>query len=344
MLRAVAQFAVVMAALWQVGRLFGWTVAGMCFILLNSMGFIKIFPALYAIYTSRFGYYLKGVLHPRVAEQHSVCPPFTEVPGVTILPIAILANNYAYLVWCDSTKEAFVVDPADPEKVKQAIPKDVTLTHILTTHSHWDHAGGNVELNAAFDNKLVVVGGALDPPHGTTQSVADGDCLKIGHIEVDVLHGPGHTEGHVLFVVRREPDGKGRAGKGGPQAVFTGDAVFIGGAGAFFEGNCKSLERLQEKLRALDPSTYLFCGHEYTMTLLEQAVQMDPDNEELQQWLRENEQKRMKGLCTVPSTLAKEFATNPFLRVDRQWLSEAARAGLPSDRIYNHIMTKRKAE
>ena len=92
-----------------------------------------------------------------------------------------------------------------------------------------------------------------------------------------------------------------------------------------------------------DPSTFIFCGHEYTITLLQQAIQFDPDNQELREWYALNQRKRRKGLCTVPSTLGTEFATNPFLRLDSKWLLEAGKADLPSDKVYDQMM-KQKAD
>ena len=95
---------VLVMAVVHVATSYGVGYAALLFAFANSLGVIKIFPYLYAIYAGPFGYYLKDLLHPRVPETHSVCAPFTAVPGLTILPIAILANNYAYLVWCHETK------------------------------------------------------------------------------------------------------------------------------------------------------------------------------------------------------------------------------------------------
>jgi hydroxyacylglutathione hydrolase len=321
--------------MWRVYKAWGLGAVGIALFALNAFGIIRIFPVLYSVYTSRLGYYLKDVLHPRIPERHSVCATFRSLGGVTITPLPILANNYAYLVVCEATQEAFVVDPADPQRVIQEIPEGVKLTHILTTHRHWDHSGGNAELNSHFNDSLVVVGSALDIPHGTTRRVTGGDVLRVGSMEVKVLDGPGHTEGHLLFLLK--------AKTGGAQALFTGDALFIGGVGAFFEGTCRSFQRLYNTLKSLDPATYVFCGHEDAMTLLTQARQLDPDNEELREWFLINQQKAAQGIGTVPSTLAKEFATNPALRVDPVWLARAAEANLPSDQIYQHL-PKRKPD
>ena len=145
------------------------------------------------------------------------------------------------------------MDPADPPKVLAAIPEGVRLTHILTTHKHWDHSGGNVELNAHFKNALVVVGSAVDKPHGTTRETCDGDTIAVGRMQVSVLHGPGHTEGHVLFLLPGTAPSSGDDATKVPQALFTGDAIFIGGAGAFFEGSCRSLSQLHQKIHSLGP-------------------------------------------------------------------------------------------
>ncbi|PFX29497.1 Hydroxyacylglutathione hydrolase, mitochondrial [Stylophora pistillata] len=157
------------------------------------------------------------------AESHS--NPLSIVHSnmkVHILPA--LSDNYMYLVVDDKTQEAAIVDPVEPKKVIDAVHKEgVKLTTVLTTHHHWDHAGGNVEL-AELVKGLTVCGGD-DRIGALNKKVTHGDGLKVGNLDVKCLFTPCHTRGHICYIV-----------SGQPSAVFTGDTLFVAGCGKFFEG------------------------------------------------------------------------------------------------------------
>lgn len=174
--------------------------------------------------------------------------------NVKILPA--LSDNFMYLITDTATKEAAIVDPVDPESVIAAVQTEgVKLLKVLTTHHHWDHAGGNEKLVSLFkDNKLDVFGG--DQRIGAlTNQVKHGDKLKIGNLDVLCLHTPCHTSGHICYYVEA-PSGE--------KAVFTGDTLFLGGCGRFFEGTAEQMySALVEKLGGLPDETKVFCGHEY---------------------------------------------------------------------------------
>ncbi|PSN66017.1 Metallo-hydrolase/oxidoreductase [Corynespora cassiicola Philippines] len=166
-------------------------------------------------------------------------------------------NNYAYLVTDDKSKEAVIIDPANPPEVLPVLKEKtdsgaIKLSKIINTHHHHDHAGGNGEILKHF--KLPIVGGkdcaqvTTTPEHKSTFTIGDG-------IKVTALHTPCHTQDSICYYFE---DGSDRA-------VFTGDTLFIGGCGRFFEGNATEMHKaLNETLAALPDETRVYPGHEYT--------------------------------------------------------------------------------
>ncbi|XP_066246724.1 hydroxyacylglutathione hydrolase, mitochondrial [Euwallacea similis] len=224
---------------------------------------------------------------------------------VTVLPA--LSDNYMYLISDEITKEAAIVDPVAPDTVLETVKNEgVNLTKVLTTHHHWDHAGGNEELVKKSPSKLTVYGG--DKRIGAlTNHVKDGDKFKIGDISVECLFTPCHTTGHICYYLT---DQKGQS------AVFTGDTLFIAGCGRFFEGSAQQMyTALVEKLSNLPDDTLVFCGHEYTQQNLKFARHVEKENKDILKAIAEAEEKRSQGLPTVPSTISQEKKINPFMRV-----------------------------
>lgn len=220
-----------------------------------------------------------------------------------IVPIPCLSDNYAYLVICEDTGQAGVVDPSEAAPVIKAIGQEgITLTAILNTHHHWDHIGGNNELLAAYQG-LKVYGHASDKGRidGQTEFLNHGDKFTLGKLEFQAIHNPGHTSGAVSFVTG--------------DAVFTGDTMFAGGCGRLFEGTPANMfKSLNEVIGGLPPETRVFFGHEYTANNLRFAAQVEPDNQAVRDKLARVEKLRAKGQFSTPSTLAEEWDTNPFMR------------------------------
>ncbi|XP_068243146.1 hydroxyacylglutathione hydrolase, mitochondrial isoform X2 [Palaemon carinicauda] len=226
---------------------------------------------------------------------------------VKILPA--LSDNYMYLLMDEKTKEAAIVDPVEPKTVLAAVEETgANLTTVLTTHHHWDHAGGNKQLVSLFDKPLKVLGGD-DRIEALTQKVTHGDSFKVGSLNVECLFTPCHTQGHICYsVTSSEPDHK--------PAVFTGDTLFLGGCGKFFEGNAVEMHRaLIEVLGSLPDHTLVYCGHEYAMQNLRFGSHIEPDNVDIQEKLDWVKDQREKGLPSVPSTIGEEKRINPFMRV-----------------------------
>mmetsp|Transcript_17748 Transcript_17748/g.28915 ORF Transcript_17748/g.28915 Transcript_17748/m.28915 type:complete len:325 (-) Transcript_17748:618-1592(-) len=245
-------------------------------------------------------------------------------PSVVTVPL--LNDNYGYLIVCPKEKVCAVVDPVEPKKILAAAKKEgVDITHILTTHSHWDHAGGNKDLIKSLKDQgksVIVVGGAKDGIPGVTKEVKEGDEFKIGtSVEVKVLDTPCHTQGHVCFYCTKA-DAKEKS-EGG--AVFTGDTMFVGGCGNFNSGSPEQMYSNFMKLGKLPKDTLVYCGHEYTLKNLAYASYADPENVELKERVKWAEERRKAGLPTVPSTIKDEWETNPFLRVDTETIRKYAK-------------------
>jgi len=232
-----------------------------------------------------------------------------------IVPVPVLSDNYAYLVIDDNgDRSAFVVDPAEPDKVIAAAAKEnAKVSAVLTTHHHSDHAGGNNDI--VKELKGLEVYGGDDRIPALSKKVTGDDTFSIGNLKVKVFFTPCHTAGHVLYLV---DDGKS------PQALFTGDTLFIGGCGRFFEGTPQQMyHALIEVIGTLPPATQIYCGHEYTQKNLEFAHKVEPSNKHVEEKLKWATQQREKGLPTIPSTVAEEKQFNPFMRVHEATVAEA---------------------
>lgn len=242
-----------------------------------------------------------------------------------IVPIPVLSDNYSYLIIDDKSNEAAIVDPAEPHKVTPVISEHkVKLTHLLTTHHHADHSGGNEEMAEKFSG-LTVVGSARDSQRipALAKGVAEGDLFNVGGLQVKVYEVPCHTRGHVFYVVSDKS-------AGGPSVLFSGDTLFIAGCGRFFEGDgAQMYHALIEVASKLPDDTLVYPGHEYTVQNLIFAKHVEPDNKAVQEFLAECQQKRARGEFTVPSTIGLEKKVNPFMRVREPSVAKAAGATDP---------------
>lgn len=222
-----------------------------------------------------------------------------------IEPIACLADNYAYLVVSD--RRVAVVDPGEARPIEDALTRaGRALDEIWCTHHHPDHVAGVPELLAARPG-LVVRGSEHDGSRGRIEGQStrhgDDDHFDFDGHDVHVLAIPGHTLGAIAFVV--------------DSALFPGDTLFLGGCGRVFEGTMPMMAASMSRLRALDPSMRVYCGHEYTLSNLRFARTVEPESRAIADAIADAERAVDGGRPTVPGTLARELATNPFLRFDR---------------------------
>ena len=217
--------------------------------------------------------------------------------------VPCLSDNYAYLVRDADAGLCAVVDPSEHEPVKKALAKrGWTLTHILNTHHHFDHTGGNVALKEAFGARVVGPGKDRERIPAIDEGVDEGTNWRFGARTVRVLEIPAHTRSHIAFVF--------------DDAAFTGDTLFAMGCGRLFEGTPETMWSSLSKLMTLPDSTRVFCGHEYTLNNGRFALTLEKDNAALASRMTDVEAARAKHAPTIPSTIGLEKQTNPFLRPD----------------------------
>ncbi len=220
-----------------------------------------------------------------------------------IKQIPVLNDNYVYLAHCPESGATAVVDPAVAEPVFDALAETGwTLTHILNTHHHGDHTGGNLEIKKRTGCTIVGPRADRDRIPGIDVEVGDGDSYTLGKASAKVFDVPGHTRGHIAYWFEDS------------DALFCGDTLFVMGCGRLFEGTPAQMVNSLAKFDALPDSTRVYCAHEYTQTNGRFALTVEPQNEALQALMRDVDAKRNQGMPTVPSTLGQERATNPFLR------------------------------
>jgi hydroxyacylglutathione hydrolase len=239
-----------------------------------------------------------------------------------VVTIPCLSDNYAYLVICEATGEAAVVDPSEAAPVFDAIAREkVRVTAIWNTHHHPDHTGGNQALAADLDG-VAVVAHTSDFGRVPAQTVRclEGDTVALGStIRARVIHNPGHTSGAISYWIPTTPEAAG--------SVFTGDTLFCAGCGRLFEGTPAEMHASLSKLAALPPETRVYCGHEYTAANLRFAAAAEPDNRAIQE--RAARVAALGGAPSVPSTIGEERDTNPFLRASVRAVAASASAAEP---------------
>jgi hydroxyacylglutathione hydrolase len=221
--------------------------------------------------------------------------------AIEILPI--LRDNYAYILTDKETGTVGVVDPGEAAPVLDHLKRQGLPLHwILTTHHHGDHTGGNAQLKQQTGCKIAGPAAEAARIPGLDRRLAEGDVFELGRSAAHILAVPGHTAGHIAFHFAEA------------KALFCGDTLFVLGCGRLLEGEATTMWRSLGKLAALPDDTALYCGHEYTAANARFALTVDPDNEELVARARDIEAARAADRPTVPSTIGREKATNPFLR------------------------------
>ncbi|MEA3049171.1 MAG: hydroxyacylglutathione hydrolase [Sphingomonadales bacterium] len=219
-----------------------------------------------------------------------------------IVPVPVLSDNYVWLVHDADSGETVAVDPsvADPV-LAEAEARGWRITQVWNTHWHPDHTGGNDSIRDATG--CTITGPAeAERVSRMDRIVAGGDRVRIGGIEAELIDIPAHTAGHVAFHLPSE------------RVAFTGDTLFAMGCGRLFEGSAAQMYDNMKRLAALPPETQVYCGHEYTLANAIFALTVEPDNAELLRRVEEVRAARQRGEVTLPTTIALERATNPFMR------------------------------
>ncbi len=224
---------------------------------------------------------------------------------LAIEQIPVLNDNYVYLAHDSDSGATAVIDPAvAPPVLERLQAKGWRLTHILNTHHHNDHVGGNMALKEATG--AVIVGHRKDAERipGIDIEVGDGDSFLLGSAAAMVMDVPGHTVGHIAYWFPES------------HALFCGDTLFALGCGRLFEGTGEQMWQSLKKFRPLPDDTLVYCAHEYTESNANFARTVERHNPDLAARIEDIKKTRQQHRPTVPSTLGIERKTNPFLRAD----------------------------
>jgi hydroxyacylglutathione hydrolase len=228
-----------------------------------------------------------------------------------------LNDNYGFLLHAPESGVTAAVDTPEVEPILSALDdKGWTLTYIWNTHHHGDHAGGNLRIKAATGCRIIGPRADAARIPGIDIEVGEGDRFDFGGHEVEVFDTPGHTSGHIVYLLRDE------------RLAFVGDTLFAMGCGRLFEGSAAQMWASLRKILAWPDDTRLYCAHEYTQANARFALTVEPGNADLVARAAEVHRLREEGVPTVPTSLAVEKATNPFLRPSSRDLR--ATIGLPS--------------
>jgi hydroxyacylglutathione hydrolase len=222
---------------------------------------------------------------------------------IEVVRIPVLSDNYVWLAHEPESGETTVIDPAVGEPVlTEAARRGWTITQIWNTHWHGDHTGGNAAIKAATG--CTVTGPAAEAERIPTldRLVGEYDRVALGKVGAQVLAVPAHTAGHIAYHLPEEA------------TLFIGDTLFAMGCGRLFEGTPAQMHANLQRLATLPPDTLVYCAHEYTLANGRFALTVEPDNEALRERMAKVEAARAAGEPTVPTTIADERATNPFMR------------------------------
>ncbi len=221
-------------------------------------------------------------------------------------------DNYIWLLQDTASKRCAVVDPGDAQPVLDwlAAHGDWQLSDILVTHHHHDHVGGVERLKKSTGAR--VHGPAAENIPARDTALGDNDSLRVLGLDFQVIAVPGHTLGHIAYYHEQTP----------APLLFCGDTLFAAGCGRLFEGTPAQMHASLSRLAALPDTTLVYCTHEYTLSNLRFARAVEPENAQVAQRFDEVTRLRAQDRITLPSNLALEKATNPFLRTSETSVKE----------------------
>jgi hydroxyacylglutathione hydrolase len=222
---------------------------------------------------------------------------------IEVVRIPVLSDNYVWLLHDHASAETVVVDPAVAEPVlAEAAARGWTIGQIWNTHWHPDHVGGNAAIKAATGCTVTGPAAEAGKIGPLDREVGEGDRVTIGEVSATVMEVPAHTAGHIAYHLAD------------PAMLFSGDTIFAMGCGRLFEGTAAQMHTALARIAALPPETAIYCAHEYTQSNGRFALVAEPDNLAIADRMRQVDAARAAGQPTVPTTVAEELATNPFVR------------------------------
>ena len=231
-------------------------------------------------------------------------------PQVTAVPA--FNDNYLWLVHGrHNPAQVIAVDPGDAAAIRRVLlARDLRLSGILVTHHHNDHVGGVAALQSEFEVPIYAPATEVIP--GKATPVTEGATVQFAELDLqfNVLTVPGHTAGHIAYLTEG--------------ALFCGDTLFSAGCGRLFEGTPEQMSASLRKLAALPADTLVYCAHEYTLSNLQFARAVEPDNTEVQRYEMSCQTLRAAGQATLPTSMGLELKINPFLRLREQSVKQAA--------------------
>ena len=226
-------------------------------------------------------------------------------PELEVFMFPCLSDNYGFLIHDPVENLTATVDTPEVSAIEGALnQKGWELTHIINTHHHYDHAGGNLELKKKTNCTIIGPLQDKDRIPGIDLAIEHGQEFKFGSSEVKGFHTPGHTTGHMVYYFESE------------KIAFVGDTIFAMGCGRLFEGTPQQMLESLDLIMSWPDETMLYCAHEYTQANAEFAITVDGKNEDLIKRKSEVEALRKDLIPTVPTQLQLEKKTNPFLRSD----------------------------
>lgn len=223
---------------------------------------------------------------------------------IEIHPIKAFNDNYIWTLINKNNKQAIVIDPGQSAPVAAYMEQQgLELTSIWTTHHHFDHTGGVMELQEHFPMTHIVA----HSEHGVEedQTIKDGSTVSAWGCSAQVWDISGHTNSHIAYILDIDNQ----------KHCFCGDTLFSGGCGRVFTGTIEQLYQSFKRIDELPAETLLYPAHEYTANNLRFALTIEPENVAIQQALAQAEQQTAQGVPTLPVTLEHERAINVFLRV-----------------------------
>ena len=267
------------------------------------MGIKVMLPLVFGCLTRRAVLAFGAPLSNR-AFQSSACADVHLVP--------MFNDNYGLILVDRATNKAAFIDPGESgPMIKAANDLGAKFELALVTHKHGDHAGGNAAIKEAFPDINIIATGYESIRHAT-QEVKEGDSITLGSLKIDVIHTPCHTKGHVVYLV--SPKDTNANKNDNAQILFSGDTLFVGGCGRFFEGTPEEMLNNMDRLGKLPLDTKVYCAHEYTLENLKFLSSIDPNGSATSTMLNEVTEKRNADVATVPTTIGRELEYNLFMK------------------------------